>query len=262
VLNIYNSAVKLFNLRKGLPIGAVTWGSGSIGQDSISTIIKDLRSRFTGDDTEHKDWKLDPEKYDIATVAQRLKQFVFDDLYVKAFKDFPQKPALGFIVAGYSAKAPMADEFQIDIQNGECVGPRLLRKRDEAGMTWAGEPEVLNRIVTGIGSAMPTILQQNFGVPEQEVPGALAVIRQNMEIPFILPAMPLQDAIDFADFLVDVTIKFARFRPGAPTVGGPIEIAAISKHEGFRWIKRKYYFRRDINPEETFKRVFEPNSKE
>jgi hypothetical protein len=33
------------------------------------------------------------------------------------------------------------------------------------------------------------------------------------------------------------------------SVGGPIEIAAVTKHEGFRWVKRKYNFSRDLNPE-------------
>lgn len=262
VLNVYNNAIKVFNLRKGLPIGAITWGSGSIGQDSISTIIKDLRERFTGDDPDHPDWKLDPKTYTIEAIAEKLKQFVYDELYLTAFKDFPQKPPLGFIVAGYSARAPMADEFQIDIQDGECNGPRLLRKREESGVTWAGEPEALNRLIAGVGTAMPTILRQNFGVPEGEVGQALAVIQQNMQVGFILPAMPLQDAIDLAEFMVDVTIKFSRFRAGAPTVGGPIEIAAISKHEGFRWVQRKYYFTRELNPEEKFTRVYKPDDKE
>jgi hypothetical protein len=28
VFNVYNNANKIFNLRKGLPIGAITWGDG------------------------------------------------------------------------------------------------------------------------------------------------------------------------------------------------------------------------------------------
>jgi hypothetical protein len=40
VVNVYNNANKIANLRKGLPIGVVTWGSGSIGPASISTLIK------------------------------------------------------------------------------------------------------------------------------------------------------------------------------------------------------------------------------
>lgn len=262
VINVYNNAIKVFNLRKGLPIGAITWGAGSIGQASISTILKDLRERFTGDDPEHEDWKLDDEKYTVEDVAKSLKQFIFDDLYQDAFKTYPQKPGLGFIVAGYSAHAHMADEFQIDIANGICNGPRLLRKRDESGVTWAGEPEALNRLIMGTSGGMANVLLNYFKVPEAQMPQVMSVIQQNLQVPLVLPAMPLQDAIDLAEFMVDVTIQFSRFTPGAPTVGGPIEIAAISKHEGFRWVKRKYYFGRELNPEEKFSRVYEPEHKD
>jgi len=258
VLNVYNNAVKVFNLRKGFPIGAITWGSGSIGQDSISTILKDLRERFTGDDPNHKDWQLKKDNYSVEDVAKRLKEYVFDDLYVKAFRDYPHKPPLGFIISGYSASASMGDEYQIDILNGNCNGPRLLRKREESGLTWAGEPEALNRLIIGFGSAMGTVLKQNFGIPDNEIDQTLSIMQQNLQAQFILPAMPLQDAIDLAEFLADLTIKFARFRVGAPTVGGPIEIAAISKHEGFRWVQRKYYFKKELNPEGKFHRVYEP----
>ena len=61
------------------------------------------------------------------------------------------------------------------------------------------------------------------------------------------PPMPIQDAIDLAEFLVDLTTRYVRFKPGLPTVGGPIEIAAITKHEGFKWIQRKHYFSTKLN---------------
>jgi hypothetical protein len=261
VFNVYNNAVKLFNLRKGLPIGAVTWGSGSIGQSSISTIIKDLRQMFTSGGGKHPEWELSPKEYTVEMVAKYLKQFVFDELYVSAFRDFAfQKPDLGFIVAGYSADAPMADEFQIDIKNGECIGPRPIRARDQIGMTWAGDPEALNRLIAGISGRLPQVLQNLFKLSPAQLPQVMQAIQQNLQLPLVLPAMPLQDAIDLGEFLVDLTIKFSRFMPGAPTVGGPIEIAAISKHEGFRWVKRKYYFGRELNPEQEFSRVFTPDT--
>jgi len=34
----------------------------------------------------------------------------------------------------------------------------------------------------------------------------------------------------------------------AETVGGPIDVAVISKGDGFVWIKRKHYFRSELNP--------------
>jgi hypothetical protein len=264
VFNVYNNADKVFNLQKGLPIGAITWGAGSVGQASTSTIMKDLRKIFTdGDEAKHPGWKLNKETYTVEGVANRLKEFVFDELYTPAFRDFPhKKPDLGFIVAGYSANAPMADEFQIDIREGQCQGPRPVRKREEIGLTWGGDPEALNRLIVGISGGLPQVLQNIFRLRPEQMPQIMQTVQQNLQVPLVLPAMPLQDAIDLAEFLVDLTIKFSRFRPGAPTVGGPIEIGAISKHEGFRWIKRKYYFDRDLNPEERFTRVYEPQSKE
>ena len=47
-VKIYNNANKCFNLVKGLPIGGMVCGAGGIGAASMSTISKDLRSRFSG----------------------------------------------------------------------------------------------------------------------------------------------------------------------------------------------------------------------
>lgn len=43
VHHTYFTADKLFNLKKGSPIGAMTWGHGSINNESISTLAKDFR---------------------------------------------------------------------------------------------------------------------------------------------------------------------------------------------------------------------------
>ena len=73
VFNVYNNADKVFNLQKGLPIGAITWGAGSIGQASTSTIMKDLRKIFTdGDEGKHPAWKLNKETYTVEAVANRV----------------------------------------------------------------------------------------------------------------------------------------------------------------------------------------------
>lgn len=80
------------------------------------------------------------------------------------------------------------------------------------------------------------------------MPQVTKILLSALQAPLIAPPMPIQDAIDLAEFLVDLTIKFSRFMPGASTVGGPIDIAAITKHEGFRWIKRKHYYSVAVNP--------------
>lgn len=250
VSNIYNNANKVFNLVKGSPIGLITWGAGSIGTASISTLIKDLRREFSNaDDKTINDYIIDPQSYTIKEVADKVRTFMFLRNYQPTFKDWKSKPALGFIVAGYGSKEAMAEEYQIDIINGECGEPRLLRSKEDSGLTWNGEPEAITRLIIGHGMQLPMILENNLRVPKEQIGPVMQLIRQNLHIPLVLSAMPIQDAIDLAEFLVDLTIKFSRFAPGAPTVGGPIEIAAITKHEGFKWVRRKYYFKEELNPE-------------
>jgi hypothetical protein len=112
--------------------------------------------------------------------------------------------------------------------------------------------EPISRLVLGFSSSLGQILEKALGVPPEQVAPALMTIQANLQQQGTLvhPAMPLQDAIDLAEFLVHTAIQYHRFAPGAPGVGGPIEIAAISKHEGFKWVKRKYYFSRELNPDD------------
>jgi hypothetical protein len=64
-----------------------------------------------------------------------------------------------------------------------------------------------------------------------------------------LPAAPIQDAIDLARFMVETTAGFVRFSiTYKKTVGGPVEIAAITKYEGFKWVQRKHFFSSEFNP--------------
>ena len=52
--------------------------------------------------------------------------------------------------------------------------------------------------------------------------------------------MPLKDAIDFAEFLIDTTIKYERFCDDIQTCGGDIDILVITKDEAF-WKQHKVY---------------------
>lgn len=246
VFNIYDSANKIFNLIKGLPVGAITWGSGSIGQSSISSLAKDFRDLLTKD--EHK--KINPKNYSVEEISKKFKEFIFDENYQKAFKDWKQKPGLGFMVVGYSSGQPLAEEWKLDIVNGECEGPYQMRQQGEIGLTWNGVTEAITRLYLGYGTGLGDILKE-AGIEESKIKDIGKLCASKLTVPMVVPPMPIKDAIDLAQFLVETTIQFSRFAPGAPTVGGPIEIAAITKHEGFKWIQRKHYFNINLNPKES-----------
>lgn len=63
--------------------------------------------------------------------------------------------------------------------------------------------------------------------------------------------MPVIDAIELTDFLVETTKRYFRFLPGADIVGGDTDIAVVTKYEGFKWIRRKFFYPATLNPLET-----------
>lgn len=248
VSNIYNNANKLFNLRKGFPIAAMTWGLGNIGPASIATLTKDLRRRFCGLDPAHADWALDRKTYTMAQVAEWVKTFFYDERYAPyATATGPTLSPLGLLVGGYSADSEEPEVFTFQFEPSGCSGPEPLMPAGVSGASWWGQPEAITRLLLGVSQSLPQALL-NLGVPSTEVMGYTAAIQQQVQEQLVSPAMPIQDAVELSEFLVDLTIKFVRFSPGHPTVGGPVEVAAITQHEGFKWVARKHYFATRLNP--------------
>jgi hypothetical protein len=64
----------------------------------------------------------------------------------------------------------------------------------------------------------------------------------------IIRHMPKAELAVFAEALVNVTSIQRKVTVGPETVGGPIDVAIISKHEGLIWVKRKHYFDAEYNP--------------
>lgn len=59
--------------------------------------------------------------------------------------------------------------------------------------------------------------------------------------------LPKQDLAYMAESLVNLTAFKRKVSDETETVGGPIDVAVISKADGFIWVKRKHYFDKDLN---------------
>jgi hypothetical protein len=66
--------------------------------------------------------------------------------------------------------------------------------------------------------------------------------------------LPKDELANLAESLVALTSLKRRVSSDAETVGGAIDVALISKGDGFVWIKRKYYFPENLNPQ--FNRMY------
>ena len=128
-----------------------------------------------------------------------------------------------------------------------CHPPRQIMDENSFGVLWDGQYEALNRLVLGLGFDIGSALVRH-GIAPQNAGELQAKLTKDLYATLAVPAMPIQDAIDLARFLVETTIGFVRFAVFLPkSVGGAVEIAAITKHEGFRWVQRKEVYPSNLN---------------
>jgi len=65
----------------------------------------------------------------------------------------------------------------------------------------------------------------------------------------VVSMLPKDELAAMAETLVNLTSFARKVKLGPETVGGPIDVAVISKGDGFIWIKRKHYFKQELNPQ-------------
>lgn len=65
----------------------------------------------------------------------------------------------------------------------------------------------------------------------------------------VVSMLPKDELAAMAEALVNLTSFKRKVSMQTETVGGPIDVAVISKSDGFIWIKRKHYFEPELNPQ-------------
>jgi hypothetical protein len=64
----------------------------------------------------------------------------------------------------------------------------------------------------------------------------------------IVGMLPKDELAAMAESLVNLTSFKKKMSLQAETVGGPVDVLVISKGDGLVWIKRKHYFKQELNP--------------
>jgi hypothetical protein len=93
----------------------------------------------------------------------------------------------------------------------------------------AGVRSTMEKLVEKLGE----ISDENFSRPIVEM----------------ITLLPKDELPHVAESLVALTSLKRHVSHDVESVGGPIDVALISKGEGFVWIKRKHYFKAELNPQ-------------
>jgi hypothetical protein len=241
--HIYEHANKIVNLVKGLPIGVMTCGAAGIGNASMATLLKDMRRRLAGQESSRPEWSLEPANYTMEFITACVREFVAEKIAAAPFDG-----QLLLRVCGYSSQSQLPEEWAVVVQQGQVQESQRVQSETDIGIRWSGDAEALTRLVTGLGADFHAAAVQAFGLSDDQVAAAMPKLRERLEELVVLAAAPIQDAIDLARFLVETTKGFMRFAVKRPnTVGGAVEIASITKHEGFKWVQRKHFYGSELN---------------
>lgn len=183
-------------------IGISTCGAASINNIPIAGFIE----KFIAE-------KATDEDITVEAVAKDLNDY---------FSLLSPGAQIHFLISGYGTDSLSPIIYQIKLEN-EKLGKESIIKIDTSspGAVWDGEITTLSKLIMPIG-----IKQDNGTYIDMSNNG----INWNF--------FTLQDAINFANYAVDVTIKTMAFENCAKTVGGPIDILAIKPDKAF-WVAHK-----------------------
>lgn len=128
---------------------------------------------------------------------------VANKLQTYAMEFFPQ---VNFFVCGYEEEEPFVYSVNKEIRRSNIENGKL-----RYASIWSGEQAAITKLLNGT----PPMLVNHV-------------------------LMPLKDAVDFAEFLIDLTIKSQRFEMKTATCGGDIDLLVLTKDESF-WYRHKIF---------------------
>jgi hypothetical protein len=120
-------------------------------------------------------------------------------------KPFLASNSVEFLIAGYFEDRP----YVYHLCNGQIVLKNYNYDNPFYGASWRGETVATYKLFSG--------------EPQTKL---------------CFDLMPLRDAIDFSEFIVELTIKYQRFEDASATCGGPIDTLIITK-DNVKFIKHK-----------------------
>lgn len=244
ILKTYDHVRKLSQV-KDYPIGTLTWGTALVGALSVESLIKEHEhglASLKGEREKKRERRSRGEEveefqYSVKEIAEGLLAHV-REYYDEEFGDQPvdTRPFLGILVAGYSSGEFFPEHWLFQLpQDQELTNVRPDRAgKPDFGAHWFGLTDAIIRLHWGRDDNAIGILAEHFNVSKEDIRNLLAPLQYKV----LFAGMPLQDAIDYAVYLINVAIGRFRFVIGAPLCGGEIDVAVITPTD-FTWVKRK-----------------------
>lgn len=206
-------------------VGAVTYGVAVIGLRTAHSYIPEFELTLPNK-------RLNVEEY-----AEKMSEF-----YLKTWKETMPRdykgPSMAFVVGGYDENSPYGKVFLFEIPKNPKLQPKNPGE-NEFGMTWGGQLNVASRLIHGFDPALSENLGRRFNLNQKQISDLTNELIKDLGFQIPYNVLPLQDCIDLAIFLIRTTIVAQGLAVAVRGVGGPIDVAVITRTEKLRYIQKK-----------------------
>ena len=234
ILVHYDNATKLLNFSKPHDfVGAVTYGLGLIGQRTAHSYLPEF------------ELMLPKNRIQVGDFAKQLSDFFMERWRESNPPPNYTGPGVTFLIGGYDEEEPYGKVFALEIPGSPTPQPRN-EGRDDFGMTWGGQLEIVSRLIHGYDPMFLSAVREKLGLDEPAIEQLVKDVRSALEFRIPYNILPLQDCIDLATFLIRTTMTAQRLAATVRGVGGLIEVAVITRTRGLEFIQRK-----ELHGEET-----------
>ncbi|MFQ5723963.1 MAG: hypothetical protein ACE5G6_05675 [Terriglobia bacterium] len=225
----YDNATKLLRVANQDYVGVVTYGLGAIGQQQPRT----AHSFIPEFESELKKEKRLP----VETFAKKLSGFFVQQWNASMPKDH-KGPDMVFLVGGYDEGAPYGRVFEFSIPT-RPTPKEWHAGQGEFGIVWGGQREFADRVMQGFDDSLPQIVQQFLKLSDQQRDELRAYLKNHLGARIPYAFLPLQDCVDLAIFILRTTIAIQGWWVDVRGVGGAIDVATITRTNGFQPIQQK-----------------------
>jgi hypothetical protein len=230
----FDNATKLLSVQGQKYVGIVTYGAGGIGLTEPRTahgFIPEFEAELAA---KHQ------ARAKVEDVAQALGEF-----FAEQWKHGGMAPAgtpgqqpMVFLVAGYDDGEAYGRVYEVIVPDA----PAPIEKNPnpgEFGLTFGGQHELVSRIMAGVDPQAVELAKDALELTDEQ--GDTLLQRWAPELAIRIPYqfLPLQDCVDLATFLVYMTSTVQSWTVGIRGVGGAVDVATITRTEGFRAIQQK-----------------------
>lgn len=224
----YDNATKFLTFpsaARGVHVAAVTYGNAIIDERSVPSYTPEIELR------------MDPLPDTVEKYAVYISNF-FREKWTHISQNIPNslQGSITIIVGGYDRNKPHGSIYDFNIPNNP-----VPRQHYEGGfgMRWGGQLNIANRIIHGFDPELLPLVSNELSVSQEKAQKLVDAARTHLEYAIPYRMLPLQDCIDLVTFLIRTTITAQGLSTGMRGVGGTIEVASITRTDGFRWVQKR-----------------------